>query len=215
MFARNPIRESRQPESLRAAVAAAEPAHAALPPAPVTPAAQQMSPQTLSAYAALVGPPAQSAQPPAPVLSVVPTAGSGPLEGSRISIIGRDLTIIGNGLKIISKGILQVDGEVQGDLYGAEIVIGEEGRVAGLINGERVIVRGQVAGTIRGVQVTLAPRANVEAEIQHQTLTIEQGAMFEGKARRHTDASQLLPDLDGSEALDGSPAEASVTPLRR
>jgi len=35
------------------------------------------------------------------------------------SIIGNDLKIVGQGLKIISRGILQVDGEIEGDVMAA------------------------------------------------------------------------------------------------
>ena len=71
------------------------------------------------------------------------------------SVIGNDLKIIGQGLKIISQGTLQVDGEVEGDVGGSEVIIGEQGRVTGTVAAERVIVRGQIAGVIRGVMVTL------------------------------------------------------------
>src|SRR5262249_25698073 len=41
------------------------------------------------------------------------------------SVIGNDLKIIGQGLKIISQGTLQVDGEIEGDVGGSEVIIGE------------------------------------------------------------------------------------------
>ena len=49
------------------------------------------------------------------------------------SVISNDLKIIGQGLKIISRGILQVDGEVEGDVAGAEVIIGEQGKVTGTV----------------------------------------------------------------------------------
>src|SRR5687768_10946597 len=70
------------------------------------------------------------------------------------SVIGNDLKIIGQGLKIISQGTLQVDGEIEGDVGGSEVIIGEKGRVTGTVAAERVIVRGQISGVIRGVTVT-------------------------------------------------------------
>ena len=66
------------------------------------------------------------------------------------SVIGNDLKIIGQGLKIISQGTLQVDGEVEGDVGGSEVIIGEKGKVTGTVAAERVIVRGQISGVIRG-----------------------------------------------------------------
>ena len=71
------------------------------------------------------------------------------------SVIGNDLKIIGQGLKIISQGTLQVDGEIEGDVGGSEVIIGEQGKVTGTVAAERVIVRGKISGVIRGVTVTL------------------------------------------------------------
>ena len=47
-------------------------------------------------------------------------------------------------------GTLQVDGEIEGDVGGAEVIIGERGRVTGTVAAERVIVRGTISGVIRG-----------------------------------------------------------------
>ena len=74
-----------------------------------------------------------------------------PAEAGAKSVIGNDLKIIGQGLKIISQGTLQVDGEVEGDVGGSEVIIGEKGKVTGTVAAERVIVRGQICGVIRGV----------------------------------------------------------------
>ena len=113
------------------------------------------------------------------------------------SVISNDLKIIGQGpLKIITRGTLQVDGEVAGDVAGAEIIIGEQGKVTGTIAAERVIVCGTTSGVIRAMTVVLQASARVEAEIHHMSLTIEEGAEFDGRCRRPADASELQPDLD-------------------
>jgi cytoskeletal protein CcmA (bactofilin family) len=110
-------------------------------------------------------------------------------------VIGNDLKIIGQGLKIFSQGTLQVDGEIEGDVGGAEVIIGETGKVTGTVAAERVIVRGAVSGVIRGVTVTLQSSSHVEAEIYHMSLAIEQGAHFHGHSRRVADAAALTADL--------------------
>ena len=38
---------------------------------------------------------------------------------------------IGQGLRIISRGILQIDGEIEGDVQAAEVIVGEQGRCQG------------------------------------------------------------------------------------
>jgi len=111
-----------------------------------------------------------------------PTARSG--ERGSPSVIGPNLTIVGN---LVSKGEVQVDGEVQGDLYGTHIVIGERARITGGIVGEEVVVRGHVLGSVRGRKVMLQSSSHVEGDVFHQTLAIEQGAFFEGKSRRSED----------------------------
>src|SRR5262249_36568645 len=65
---------------------------------------------------------------------------SGPSSGEK-SVIGNDLKIIGQGLKIISRGILQVDGEIEGDVQAAEVIVGEKGKVTGMVAGRSVCVR--------------------------------------------------------------------------
>jgi len=112
------------------------------------------------------------------------------------SVISNDLRIIGQSLRIISRGTLQVDGEVEGDVGGAEIIIGEEGRVTGTVAAERVIVRGRISGVIRAMTVALQSSARVEGDIHHMSLVIEQGAEFDGRCRRPADASELQLDFD-------------------
>lgn len=111
------------------------------------------------------------------------------------SVIGRDLTIIGSGLKIVSRGLLQVDGEVQGDVIGQKIVIGTSGKVTGLVNAEEILVQGAVYGTIKAVDVKLAASSVVEGDLYHQTFALEQGASFEGRSRRAETRDELVPDI--------------------
>jgi cytoskeletal protein CcmA (bactofilin family) len=120
-----------------------------------------------------------------------------PVESGPKSVIGNDLKIVGQGLKIISQGTLQVDGEIEGDVGGAEVIIGELGKVTGTVAAERVIVRGTISGVIRGATVTLQSSSHVEGDIHHMSLAIEQGAEFDGRCRRAADAPGLGVDMGG------------------
>jgi len=126
--------------------------------------------------------------------------------GDGVSVIGRDLAIIGSGLRIVSRGKIQIEGEVRGDVYGDEVIIGDEGRVTGLVAASKVNVRGTVTGTIRSKDVVLHAASHVEGDLHHANLTLEQGAMFEGRSRRPEDPQTLVPDLDAAaeEEADGS-----------
>lgn len=110
------------------------------------------------------------------------------------SVIGPDLTIAGN---LVSKGEVQVDGVVQGDIFGSHVIIGEKASIAGGIVAEEIVIRGHVNGTVRGRRVMLQSTSHVEGDVFHQSLAIEQGAFFEGKSRRSDDpmAGVTRPDI--------------------
>ena len=129
---------------------------------------------------------------------------SAPSTGEK-SVIGNDLKIIGQGLKIISRGTLQVDGEVEGDVQAAEIIIGEQGKVTGMVAGQQVVVRGKVSGVVCAKNVALQATSEVQGDIHHMSFAIEQGAMFEGRSRRAADESAL------NSVIEGRSAERSYT----
>lgn len=129
---------------------------------------------------AMLGQAPQPGQAPLPPRANVGRAG----DRSAPSIIGPDLTIMGN---LISAGEVQVDGEVQGDIHGTHVVIGEKARITGGIMAQEIVVRGHVMGSIRGNKVMLQASSHVEGDVHHETLAIEQGAYFEGKSRRSED----------------------------
>jgi len=125
------------------------------------------------------------------------------------SIIGNDLRIIGEGLKIIGRGLLQVDGEIEGDVQGAEVIVGEKGKVTGMVAAQNVIVRGRVSGAVCGKTVALQASSNVEGDVHHMSLAIEQGALFEGRSRRAANESDLNSVVEGRSA---GPAASLLKP---
>jgi cytoskeletal protein CcmA (bactofilin family) len=126
-----------------------------------------------------------------------------PSSGER-SVIGNDLKIIGQGLKIISRGILQVDGEIEGDVQAAEVIVGEKGQVSGMVAGRQVVVRGKVSGVICGQTVALQASSQVDGDIHHMSFAIEQGAQFEGRSRRAKDEGDLIAVVDGRGAVQST-----------
>ncbi len=130
------------------------------------------------------------------------------------SVIGNDLKIVGQGLKIIGRGVLQVDGEIEGDVQGSEVIVGELGKVTGMVAGHQVIIRGAVSGIVCGKTVALQASSNVEGDVHHMSLAIEQGAMFEGRSRRAASESDLNSVMDGrtqvsAQSIDGAALSAA------
>lgn len=147
--------------------------------------------------------PSQGLPEPRPMLAAVPDSAAAISARPAVvsssaprSVIGNDLTIIGQGIKIISAGVLEIDGRVDGDVQGTQVIIGETGRLTGTIAAEQVVVRGTVSGQIRGREVMLDGSSHVEGDVHHQRLTIAVGAHFEGRSRRATGELRTTLDHD-------------------
>jgi cytoskeletal protein CcmA (bactofilin family) len=121
---------------------------------------------------------------------------TGPSASGDKSVIGNDLKISGQGLKIIGQGVLQIDGEIEGDVLAAEVIVGEQGKVTGMVGGAQVVVRGKVSGVVCAKTIALQSTCEVDADIHHMSLTIEQGAMFDGRSRRAANESDLTAVLN-------------------
>jgi len=125
----------------------------------------------------------------------VPNARPAPMRASGTpSVIGSDLSITGN---LDSKGEVQIEGEVQGDIYAQRIVIGEHARITGALIADEIVVRGSVQGSIRGNSVMFQAASRVEGDVFHRSLAIEQGAFFEGKSRRSDDPMSVQRSANG------------------
>ena len=100
------------------------------------------------------------------------------------SIIGSDVRIQGN---ITTLGEIQLDGNVEGNIKSASLIIGEEGSVTGAIVADSVIVRGTVNGQIRSRTIRIEKAANVTGDLWHESLSVEAGAQIEGKLSHGAD----------------------------
>lgn len=94
------------------------------------------------------------------------------------SLFSPDLRITGN---VTSKGVVEVQGEVQGDIDAKTLVIGATGTVEGKLHAESVEVRGRLSGSASCVQFTLRATASAEAQVTYESVVIESGAEINGK----------------------------------
>jgi len=100
-------------------------------------------------------------------------------------------TVIGEGLKIegkvIADGHVRVNGRINGDLRCSSLVVSDKAQITGTVVAESVVVDGLVEGPIRGEDVVLKSNAHVTGDIHHSSLTIEKGAVFDGRSKQNTD----------------------------
>ena len=81
-------------------------------------------------------------------------------------------------------------------MLGTEVIIGDVGKVTGVVSAETITVFGSIMGTIRGIRVLLESGAKVEGDVHHQTLSVDEGAQLEGRVRRAQTADELRPELN-------------------
>ena len=113
-----------------------------------------------------------------------PTGASGtagvPLSGSNAarSVLGADLRITG---EISTTGMVEVLGEVDGNLVAAGLIIGQEGRLKGSVRAGMVDVKGTLDGKVTCDSLTLRSTATVRADFITAGIVIESGASIDGR----------------------------------
>jgi cytoskeletal protein CcmA (bactofilin family) len=125
-----------------------------------------------------------------------------------VSSIGAGMSIVG---QVVCTGQARIFGRVEGELRVSDLLLGESSQVEGDVIAQEVTVRGHVKGTIRAVRVRLEDGSTVEGDIFHRSLSIEEGALFEGSSRRvenPTNAPASMPE----EIVPERPAQAVALP---
>jgi cytoskeletal protein CcmA (bactofilin family) len=97
------------------------------------------------------------------------------------SVIASNMNVLGN---IVSDGILDIDGQVDGNVRGHMVTVRPNGRIRGDLMAQEVFVHGTVDGLIKAENVTLFQTAHVRGTIMHENITIEDGAKVDGKLKR-------------------------------
>ena len=87
-------------------------------------------------------------------------------------------------------GTFRVDGEVKGTVRCKErLIVGENGRLEGEIEGSLISVSGKIKGTVRATnRVELLPSGVIEGEVHTPCLVIEAGGVLEGRCHMKADA---------------------------
>ena len=96
----------------------------------------------------------------------------------RGKVIAKELKIVGS---VTAEGLVQVDGQIDGELHCTLLVIARGARVNGTVAAKRVVVDGKIEGPIRGGEVVLKSQAHVVGDVHYQSLAIERGAFIDGR----------------------------------
>jgi cytoskeletal protein CcmA (bactofilin family) len=116
------------------------------------------------------------------------------------SVISKALKITG---ELESTEDIQIDGQIEGDVHGVGVKIGQNAKVKGTVYGDEVELAGTIEGKIESKKVILAGTARMSGDIWHQEIKIESGAYINGN---------LKPDLGKSDAKPAHKPVAVAAP---
>jgi cytoskeletal protein CcmA (bactofilin family) len=143
------------------------------------------------------------AEPSPPVPTVKPSPTPAKTGVIMASVISKALKITG---ELESTEDIQIDGQIEGDVRGVGVKIGQNAKVKGTVYGDEVELAGSIEGKIEAKKVILAGTARMTGDVWHQDIKIESGAYMSGN---------LKPELGKSDAKPAPKpaAAASVSPL--
>ena len=74
-------------------------------------------------------------------------------------------------------------GQVAGDITAAAITIQPGGSVNGKLSAEKVSIEGQLNGSLKCAELTLASTSSVQADVFAEAMTVDNGAHVVGKVQ--------------------------------
>lgn len=125
------------------------------------------------------------------------------------SVISKALKITG---QLESTEDIQIDGEIDGDVRGVGVKIGQNAKVKGTVYGDEVELAGAIEGKIEAKKVILTGTARMTGDVVHQDIKIESGAYVSGNLRpenARTDARPALKPVASASPVNVSPINAS------
>ena len=134
----------------------------------------------------------------APLEPEQPVVPEFPAVDSQVSVIAQDTFWKGD---LESEGSMHVHGRVEGNLRAKEDVwVADGADVSATISARRVVIAGQVGGTVRAIERFEAlPQARVAADVHAPTFVVHEGAMINGQLH-------MASGQGGEGRTNGSPA---------
>jgi cytoskeletal protein CcmA (bactofilin family) len=132
------------------------------------------------------------AETPRPVSIVPPSPPSAKTGVPMASVISKALKITG---QLESTEDIQIDGEIDGDVRGVGVKIGQNAKVKGTVYGDEVELAGTIEGRIESKKVVLSGTARMTGDILHHDIKIESGAYISGNLKPESGKSEVKPAL--------------------
>ncbi len=103
------------------------------------------------------------------------------LSKNNTSIISKGLLLKGN---LVSDGLLEVEGQIDGNVKGNEITIRETGSITGKLVANVVNIKGNFEGIIKSQKINISGKAIIKGTLEYVALCVEDGASIIGDLKR-------------------------------
>lgn len=128
----------------------------------------------------------------APLATAQPLSPPASTGANMASVISKALKITG---QLESTEDIQIDGEINGDVRGVGVKIGQNAKVKGTVYGDEVELAGTIEGNIEAKKVILTGSARMTGDVTHHDIKIEFGAFVDGHLKPQTAKSEAKPTL--------------------
>ena len=150
----------------------------------------------------------KAAAPPIPAPIAQPYQPSAKTGVHMASVISKALKITG---QLESTEDIQIDGEIDGDVRGVGVKIGQHAKVKGTVYGEEVELAGSIEGKIEAKRVILTGTARMTGDVVHQDIKIESGAYVSGNLKPESAKSDTKPALKPVASSGSSASVSSIS----
>jgi cytoskeletal protein CcmA (bactofilin family) len=98
------------------------------------------------------------------------------------SVLGTDLSLKGD---ITASSDLHIDGRIDGDITCDSLVQGETSTISGAVTAKSARLSGRVDGSVSCANLVILKSARITGDVHYDSLTIEQGAVVDGRLSPH------------------------------
>jgi cytoskeletal protein CcmA (bactofilin family) len=105
------------------------------------------------------------------------------------SILGHEMSLVGN---VTFRGSLRLDGKVEGNVKGEQLVLGVTGRVTGDIDAANVVCHGHVEGNVTAKKLYVMKGSTITGRVDTADLSVESGAQLNGEIKSRSQDLRLL-----------------------
>lgn len=173
-----------------------------LPPAPQAQAAPPKADLPKFADLKPVEPPKAAAQPIQPQTATRTGV-------TMASVISKALKITG---ELESTEDIQIDGQIEGDVRGVGVKIGQNAKVKGTVYGDEVELAGSIEGKIEAKKVILTGTARMTGDVWHHDVKIESGAYINGSLKPEMGKPDSKAETRAAPKPVAATATATVVP---